>query len=376
MSKKDYYEVLGVSRDASYEEIKRSYRRLAKLYHPDTNPSPDADEKFKEINEAYEVLSNPEKRANYDRYGSAGGPTFEGFSGGFGVDDLFGGFENIFDMFFGGSSASHRAQDRREGSSLQYTITISFREAALGAEKEIEYTRYDTCPICHGTGVKAGTKPRTCPTCKGTGRVREVQRTFFGEFSSVHTCSTCHGEGVIIDHPCDKCRGTGRIRTKKKIKVTIPPGIEHGTRLRFRGGGDKGERGGPPGDLYVLVHVEEDPIFKRDGLDIIYNAKIGIVTATLGGAIEVPTLYGKELMEIPPGTQSGKIFKLKGKGIRASDRRIGDQIVIVNVEVPTKVSKHAKELLLELAHELGEKSVGRDNGKFINRMKNVFKGGF
>ncbi len=375
MQKKDYYEILGVPRDASYEEIKRSYRKLAKLYHPDTNPSPDANERFKEINEAYEVLSNPEKRARYDRYGSADGPTFEGGFGGFDVDDLFGGFENIFDMFFGGGSQTRERSRAKEGSSLQYTITITFREAALGVEKEIEYTKYDTCPVCHGTGVRPGTRERTCPTCGGRVRVRETQRTIFGEFSSIHTCPTCHGEGVIIDNPCGECRGTGRVRIKKKVKVTIPPGIEHGTRLRFRGGGDQGERGGSPGDLYVLVHVEEDPLFKRDGLDIIYNAKIGIVTATIGGKIEIPTLYGKEILEIPPGTQNGKVFRLKGKGIKASDRRIGDQLVVVNIEVPTRLSKRARELLLELGEELGEKGVSRGNGKFINRMKNVFKGG-
>ncbi len=375
MQKKDYYEILGVSKDASYEEIKRSYRRLAKLYHPDTNPSPDADEKFKEINEAYEVLSNPEKRARYDRYGSAEGPTFEGGFGGFNADDFFGGFEDIFDMFFGGSTRTRGRPTSKEGSSLQYTITVSFREAALGTEKEIEYTRYDTCPVCHGKGIKPGSRPRTCPTCGGRGRVREVQRTIFGEFSSVHTCPTCHGEGLIIDNPCEECGGTGRVKTRKKIRVTIPPGIENGTRLRFRGGGDQGERGGAPGDLYILVHVEDDPVFKREGLDILYNAKIGIVTATLGGKIEVPTLYGKEVLEIPPGTQSGKSFRLKGKGIKASDRRIGDQIVTINVEIPTKLSRHARELLLELGDELGEKGVARGNGRFINKVKNVFKGG-
>ena len=376
MQKKDYYEILEVSRDASYEDIKRAYRRLAKLYHPDANPSPDATEKFKEINEAYEVLSDPTKRANYDRYGNAKGPSFEGgFGGGFDVDDLFGGFENIFDMFFGGGAREERKTGAKEGSSLQYTLTITFREAALGTEKEIEYTKYDTCPVCNGTGVKPGTTPRTCPTCGGRGRVREVQRTIFGEFSSIHTCPTCHGTGVIIDNPCENCRGTGRVKTKKKIKVTIPPGIEDGTRLRFRGGGDKGERGGGSGDLFILVHINDDPIFERDGLNIIYHAKIGIATASLGGTIEVPTLYGKETLEIPSGTQSGKVFKLKGKGIKASRNRVGDEVVIVSVEIPTRLSKRAKELLLELGEELGEKTLSRGNGKFINRVKNVFKGG-
>ncbi len=378
MQKKDYYEILGVSRDASYEDIKKSYRRLAKLYHPDTNPAPDATEKFKEINEAYEVLSDPEKRARYDRYGDAKGSSFGGFGGGFDVDmdDIFGGFESVFDMFFGGGRSTTRERHRkREGSSLEYTLTITFREAALGTEKEIEYTKYETCPVCHGEGFAPGSRPRTCPTCKGTGRIREVQRTIFGEFSSIHTCPTCKGEGVIIDNPCTKCGGTGRVKSKKKVKITIPPGIEHGMRLRFKGGGDQGERGGPSGDLYVLIHVEDDPIFKREGLDIIYNAKIGIVTATLGGKIEVPTLYGKEILEIPPGTQHGKILRLKGKGIKASGRRIGDQIVVINIEVPTKISKKARDLLLELGGELKEKSFLKSNGKFISRVKNVFKGG-
>ena len=375
MPNKDYYEILGVSRDATAEEIKQSYRRLAKKYHPDTNPAPDATERFKEINEAYEVLSDPEKRARYDRYGSAKGPTFEGFSG-FGDDDFFGGFdsfESIFDMFFGGSTKGRERPKQKQGSSLQYTLTVTFREAALGAEKEIEYTRYESCPVCHGTGIRPGAHPRTCPTCGGRGRVREVQRTLFGEFSSIHTCPTCHGEGVIIDNPCNNCHGTGRVKVKKKVKITIPPGVENGTRLRFRGGGDKGEKGGEAGDLYILVHVEEDPVFKRDGLDIIYNAKIGIVKASLGGVIEVPTLYGKETINIPPGTQNGKVFRLHGKGIKASGMRVGDQVVVINVEIPKRLSKSAKELLFKLGQELGEKGI--NNNKFINRVKSVFRGG-
>ena len=380
MPKKDYYEILGIARDASAEEIKKAYWNLAKKHHPDASSAPNASEKFKEINEAYQILSDPQKRSQYDRFGTTSGSSFEGFSG-FGMDDLFGSdsFENIFDMFFGGGNTRgrRRARDnKRPGDSLQYEISISFREAALGTEKEITYTKYEICPSCHGTGARPGSSSRTCPTCHGSGRVKQVQRTILGEFSTVHVCPTCHGEGKIIDEPCDKCRGTGRVRVSKKLKITIPPGIENGTRLRFRGGGDIGEKGGEAGDLYILVNVEEDSIFKRKNFDIIINAKIGIVTASLGGTIEVPTLTGKEILNISPGTQNGAIFRLHGKGIRASGHRIGDEVIVINVGIPKRLSKKAKEILEELGEELGEKRVVEKNSKtIINKVKNVFRGG-
>ncbi|MBN2102021.1 MAG: molecular chaperone DnaJ [Candidatus Aenigmarchaeota archaeon] len=352
--KRDYYEILGVSKEASKEEIKKAYRKLAMQNHPDVSKDPNAEEKFKEISEAYAVLSDEKKKAQYDQYGHAGIDsqyTEEDIFRGANFEDIFknfgfgGGFEDIFSSFFGHGFGG--SPQRPKGEDLEYNMHITLKEAAFGTEKEIEAHIFDTCPKCKGSRSEKGHEPEKCPQCNGTGQMKIVQRTPFGAFTTVSTCPKCRGEGHIVTYPCKECRGQGRLRTKKKIKIKIPEGVDDGFTLRLRGEGNRIPNG-DAGDLYVSVYVEEDDIFRREG-DIIYIEKeISFPEAALGTKITVPTLEGEAEIKVPAGTQSHTLFKLKGKGIKGVNSwKRGDQLVRVIVKVPDKLSKKQKELLEE-----------------------------
>lgn len=353
MTKRDYYEILGLTRDASDEDIKRSYRKLAMQYHPDRNPgNKEAEEKFKEASEAYEVLRDPEKREIYNRYGHEGlsGTGFSGFSG---FDDIFSSFGDIFEDIFGFTGSRRSRTAARAGADLRYDLNISFKEAIFGTEKDIDLEKYETCGECHGTGAAPGTSPEICPRCRGTGQVTQSS----GFFSISTTCPQCRGEGRIIRTPCKKCHGSGRVRIRKKVHLKIPGGVETGSRLRLRGEGEEGRMGGPNGDLYVFIHVEQHEFFQRDGDDIYCQVPISITQASLGGNIEVPTLEGHETLKIPRGTQSGKVFRLKGKGaphLRGYGK--GDQVIQTVVKIPTHLTKRQEELLKEFARISGEQA--------------------
>lgn len=366
--KKDYYELLGVSRNASEEEVKKTYRKLALKYHPDRNPGDkQSEEKFKEVSEAYQVLVDPQKRAQYDQFGHAafgdGGPFAGGFDFTSGFEDIFG---DIFGEFFGTGTGKRRS--RAKGEDLRYNLTITFEEAASGAEKKIKIPRHGSCDTCHGSGAKPGTSPRTCPTCRGRGQVSFQQ----GFFSISRTCNQCHGQGSLISDPCVTCHGTGRIRKYHTLSVRIPPGVDTGSRLKLRGEGEGGLSGGPAGDLYVVIQVEPHPLFVRDGVDIICEVPISFVQAALGAEIDVPTLDGKVKMKAPAGSQSGKIFRLKGKGIRdVQGYHQGDQLVRVVVETPTHLTSRQKELLKEFA-ALGGEEINPLSKGFFEKVKQLF----
>jgi len=344
MEDKDYYKILGVSRDATEEEIKRSYRKIAMQYHPDRNPgNKEAEEKFKIASEAYEVLRDPEKREIYDHYGIEGlkGTGFTGFRG---FDDIFSAFGDIFEDFFGFGTTYKRRTKARPGADLRYDLKISFYDAAFGKETEIEIPKDVLCDICNGTGAKPGTHPAICPNCKGTGQVTRSQ----GFFTISTTCSQCRGGGKFIPHPCKECRGLGRVKVNKKIQIKLPPGVDTGSKLRIRGEGEEGERGGPPGDLFVFLYVEPHDFFSRDGDDIICQIPISFTQAVLGSEIEIPTLNGKRNLSIPKGTESGEIFRIKGEGfpkLRGYGR--GDQVVQIVVKTPKNLTKRQEELLRE-----------------------------
>ena len=365
MEEKDYYKILGVSRDASEEEIKKNYRKIAMQYHPDRNPgNKEAEEKFKITSEAYEVLRDPEKREIYDRYGMEGlkGTGFTGFRG---FEDIFSAFGDIFEDFFGFGTTYKRRAKVRQGADLRYDLKISFNDAAFGKETEIEIPKNVICEICNGTGAKPGTYPTECPNCKGTGQVTRSQ----GFFTISTTCGQCHGEGKFIPHPCKECRGYGRVRKNKTIQIKTPAGIDTGSKLRIRGEGEEGERGGPPGDLFVFIYVEPHDFFAREGDDIICQIPISFPQATLGAEIEIPTLNGKRKITIPKGTESGEIFRLKGEGfpkLRGYGR--GDQLVQVIVKTPKNLSKRQEQILKEF-EELG-KHKDKDEG-----WKKLFKAG-
>ncbi|HIK38281.1 MAG: molecular chaperone DnaJ [Geminocystis sp.] len=354
----DYYEILGVPRTATEKEIKEAYRRLAKKYHPDVNKDPGAEEKFKEISRAYEVLSDPEKRARYDRFGEAG--VSGAASGGVGFDPSdFVGFADIFETFFGGFSgvgATGRRRGPSRGDDLRYDLTLDFQEAVFGGEKEIKISHLETCKACEGTGAKRGSRPRTCPTCGGTGQVRRATRTPFGSFAQISTCPTCGGEGMVIDAKCEVCGGTGRKQVTKKLKITIPAGVDSGTRLRVSGEGDAGTRGGPPGDLYVYLNVRPHPHFRRDGINILSEITISYLQAILGCRLKVPTIDGDYELHIPAGTQPNTVITLEGKGVPKLGNPVsrGDHLLTVKVEIPTKITHEERELLEKLAKIKGE----------------------
>ncbi len=348
-TKRDYYEVLGIARNATDEEIKRAFRKLAFKHHPDRNREDGAEERFKEVNEAYEVLSDPDKRAAYDRFGHSGaegffGRGFEGFG--------FGGFGDIFDAFFGGATTATRQAPQR-GADLHYGITISLEEAAFGCQKEINISRTENCSLCHGIGCKPGSQPNRCPNCNGTGQVRRVQRSIFGRFINTTTCSQCHGEGRIITEPCPQCRGTGKEKRQRSILVKIPAGVDDGQRIRLSGEGQAGAKGGSSGDLYVTLSFEPHEFFTRDGDNILYELPINFAQAALGAEVEVPTLDGKTKLKVPAGSQTGKVFRLKAQGIPHLYRSgRGDQLVSLLVVTPEKLTEKQRQLLEELANSL------------------------
>lgn len=345
MSKRDYYEVLGISKDASADELKKAYRKLARQYHPDANPDDKESEvKFKEVAEAYEILSDEQKRASYDRFGHEGVNGQGGFGG---FEGFGGGFGDIFDMFFnGGSSGSRRRHGPEKGSDLRADLQISFEEAVFGSEKEVKVSRNETCSTCNGSGASAGSTPKTCSSCEGRGQVQVSQNTPFGRIVQTRECDRCKGTGRIIEKPCPNCRGAGQVRRSRDIKVRVPAGVDNGTRLRVTGEGEAGLRGGPPGDLYVFLYVKPHDIFVRDGNDILCEIPLSFAQATLGDEIEIPTLEGKATLKIPEGTQYGTVFRLRGKGISSiNGYGKGDQHVRIKITTPTKLNAEQKEAL-------------------------------
>ncbi|MBV9120019.1 MAG: molecular chaperone DnaJ [Chloroflexi bacterium] len=373
-SKRDYYEVLGVARGANDDDIKKAFRRLARQYHPDVNKEKDAEDRFKEINEAYEVLSDPQKRQLYDQFGHEG-PRM-GAGAGFGDFGNFGGFSDIFQTFFGGQAGAGQRRGPQRGADLRYNLTLSFEEAVFGAETELEIPRADTCSSCKGSGAEPGTEPSRCPNCNGTGELRRVQQSIFGQFVNVVMCERCQGEGRVITTPCHECRGAGRIRVTKHVSLKVPAGVDTGSQIRLTGEGEAGPRGGPNGNLYVAITVKKHPYFERDGQDILYTLPINFAQAALGDEIEIPTVDGKVMLKIPAGTQSGKVMRLKDKGVpnlRGGGR--GDQHVYVKVVTPTEISAKERELLEQLREVSKRQPQPHENSKkegFFDKVKEAF----
>ena len=358
-TERDFYEVLGVERGASDADVKRAFRKLAQQWHPDVNTEPEAQERFKEINEAYQILSDPERRQRYDTFGRAG---VDGAgAGGAGFEGL-GGFSDIFDAFFGGAAGAGAVRRGRPqpGADLRYDLRIAFEESVKGADKEIDFRVLGRCGTCSGSGAKLGTDATTCPQCQGRGEVRSVRQTMLGQMVNVSACPRCRGEGKIVETPCDTCKGDGRTERKRTLRVSIPAGIDEGHQIRLTSEGEVGPRGGPPGSLYVAVHVTPHATLKRDGTELYYEAAVSIAQAALGTKIHVPTVDGDEEVEIKAGTQPDTEIRLRGKGVphlRRSGAR-GDLHVLVDVKVPTKLSKKERELLEAYAKEAGEEVAG------------------
>jgi len=377
--KRDYYEVLGLSKDASADDIKKAYRKLARQYHPDVNKEPDAEAKFKEVKEAYDVLSEPQKKAQYDRFGHQ--DPNQGFGGGFGGFDQsgMGGFGDIFDMFFGGGGRRANPNAPRKGADLQFSMQIEFKEAVFGKETEVEIPKEATCDTCHGSGAKPGTSVDTCSNCKGTGQEEVVANTPFGRMVNRRTCSKCQGRGKLVKEKCGTCKGSGRVKIRRKINITIPAGVDDGAQMRISGEGEPGTNGGPPGDLYVVLRVKPHEFFEREGNDIYCEVPINFAQAALGDEIEVPTVDGRVKLKIPAGTQTETFFRLRGKGVpflRSNGR--GDQHVKVRVVTPTKLTDRQKELLREFSgfSEAGAMTADgqtSDEG-FFEKMKRAFRG--
>lgn len=383
--KRDYYEVLGVSKNASDDELKKAYRQVAKKYHPDLNPGDaEAERKFKEANEAYEVLSDKEKRARYDQFGHAGvDPNYGGGAGSYGGFGGAGGFDfgdlgDIFEGFFGGgfgggSSRRSNPNAPRRGADLHTSVTISFFEACHGVKREISVSKLESCPECHGSGAAGGHEPQTCPECGGTGQTRVTQRTPLGTISTTRTCPKCGGRGKIVTDPCKKCAGSGNVRVNKKIEINIPAGIDDGQTLAVRGQGDGGANGGPAGDLNVTINVRPDTLFKRDGYDIWCEIPLTYSQAALGDELVVPTIDGKVKYTIPEGTQPGTVFRLKGKGVvNVNGRGRGDQYVQVTVEVPKGLSKAQKEALKNFDGLLTDDKQYEKRKGFFDKLKDMF----
>ncbi len=384
-SKRDYYEVLGVNKNATEDELKKAYRKLAKKYHPDANPDnkAEAEAKFKEVNEAYETLSDPQKRRMYDQFGPDGPQGFNGAGGPFGGGngyysytssgfDGFGDFGDlgdIFSSFFGGGfggKTNRKQSGPRKGADLNLHLDITFEESFLGVEKEIVITRNETCSTCHGTGAKPGTNPMKCPNCKGTGQIKQVQNTILGQVQTTRTCPECHGTGEIIKEPCENCRGKGTVRKQPKIRVRIPAGIDNDQTVVLRGEGDPGEKGGPNGDLYITVRIKRHSIFTRKGNNVLCDIPITITQATLGGELEIPMVDGtKERYKIPEGTQTGTKFTIRNKGFKSvNSSSVGDFVFTVVVQTPKKLSKEQRELLVELAKTMNEQPPVKKRGFF------------
>ncbi|HEX6817817.1 MAG TPA: molecular chaperone DnaJ [Ktedonobacterales bacterium] len=351
-AKRDYYEVLGVTRNASEDEIKKAFRGLARKYHPDVNKEKGAEERFKEINEAYEALGDAQKRQAYDRFGhagvagagaGAGGNPFEGFG--------FGSFNDLFEQLFANASAgTRRGAAPQRGADLKYELTITFEEAVRGCQKEIDIPRWETCSHCRGSGAQPGTNTTRCPSCQGTGEIRRVQQSIFGQFVNVMVCDRCRGEGRIITTPCERCHGQGRVRNVRRVPVNIPAGVDDGVTVRVTGEGEAPARGGTPGNLLITLNVKPHEYFKRQASDILYELPVSFADAAMGAEVEVPTLDGKETLKVPSGTQSGRTFRLKGKGVplvHSASR--GDELVTIRVVIPQTLTARQKELLKEFA---------------------------
>ena len=374
--KRDYYEVLGVSRGASEDEIKKAYKKMARKYHPDLNPGDKtAEEKFKEVNEAYEVLSDADKKARYDQYGHAGvDPNFGagGFGGGFDASFDFGDLGDIFGSFFGGGFGGGRRTNPnapQRGESIRMSIAISFEEAAFGCEKAVTVERYETCDTCHGNGCAPGTSPEVCPDCHGTGTVQVRRQTPMGVFATSSPCPKCGGKGRIIHQPCKDCRGSGMVRKKKTIQASIPAGIDNGQTISIRGQGNAGKNGGPAGDLLITITVRPHELFRREGTSVLCEAPITFTQAVLGAELEIPTIDGKVKYTLPEGTQSGTTFRLKGKGIPSiNGRGRGDQYVTVYIETPKNLNKEQKEALKKFAETMGESNY-EEQKKFFKKFK-------
>jgi molecular chaperone DnaJ len=365
--KRDYYKVLGLERSATSDDIRTAYRRLAKTYHPDVNKEPGAEERFKEINEAYAVLSDEERRAAYDRFGHAG---LEGIPFDFDM-----GFGDIFEEFFGfGMGRRQRRRAPRRGANLRYDIRLDFEEAVFGVEKQIDFARQEVCPECRGSGAEPGTTPIRCSTCNGSGEVRQVRQTFLGSMVNVGTCPNCGGQGETITTPCRNCNGHGRVRNNVQKVIPVPAGVDDGTQMRIAGEGEPGTNGGPHGDLYVAIHVKPHRYFRRRGNEILLDLAVNIAQATLGADITVPTLDGDETLSIPAGTQPGKVFRLKGKGVpRLRRNGRGDQLVIISIDIPRSLTPDQRTLFEQLAETLGTE-VRPQERSFIDKLKDLLGG--
>jgi molecular chaperone DnaJ len=366
-TKRDYYEVLEVGRSASPDELRRAYRRLAKQFHPDVNKDHGSEERFKEINEAYAVLSDEERRASYDRFGHAG---VQGLPTDFGF-----GFADIFEEFFGFGSGGRRGRRApRRGADLRYDLTLEFLEAVAGAERTIEFTRQEVCSACNGNGAEPGTSPVRCTTCNGAGEVRQVRQTFLGSMVNVATCPACGGSGETIATACRACGGRGLVRQTVRRAVPIPPGVDEGTQVRLAGEGEPGVNGGPHGNLYIVIHVHPHAYFRRRGDDVLLDVGVNVAQAALGARITVPTVDGDESLTISAGTQPGKVMRLKGKGIPRLQRGgRGDQLVVLSVEIPRHLSPEQRELFEKLGGMLGDKVVPQERG-FLDRLKELLGG--
>ena len=375
MAQRDYYEVLGVPKDASQEDLKQAFRRLARQYHPDVNKAPDAEERFKEINEAFAVLSDEERRAAYDRYGHAG---VKGVGGApdFSVD--FGNFADIFEEFFGmggfGRSSQRTRNAPRRGADLQYKVSLTFEEAVFGIDKEIEISRDEVCKSCHGSGAEPGTSPHRCPTCGGSGEVRQVRQTLLGSMVQVTTCPTCNGRGETITTLCHTCGGRGLERVTRKKVVSIPPGVDNGNQIRLAGEGQPGGNGGPNGNLFLIIEVQPHQYFRRHGNDIMLDLNINVAQAALGAEVEIPTVDGPDKLKIPAGSQPGKVMRVRNKGVpflRGNGR--GDQLVVLNVDIPKHLNAEQRQIFEQLAKSLGSEVRPQERG-FLDWLKETLGG--
>jgi molecular chaperone DnaJ len=369
-TKRDYYEILGIEREAGADDIRRSYRKLALQYHPDRNGDPTAAEHFKEVQEAYEVLSDPQRRSQYDRFGHLGDAGLGGF--GFSANGF--GIEDIFESFFGAASGSGRRQRVQRGTDLRVDLQLSFEEATFGVEKDVSLNRLETCARCSGQGVEPGTSRVTCVRCGGSGELRRAHQSILGQFVNVSVCDRCRGEGTVIQDPCGECHGQGMVKGTKTLRVSIPAGVSDETQIRLTGEGEPGPRGGPPGHLYVVLHVQAHRYFRRQGNDLLLELPINVAQATLGTDVQVPLLEGDSAaVHISAGTQHGRVYKVRGKGVpylRENGR--GDLLVRVKVTVPTDLSKEQKELFRKLAATFGDEAVPQENRGFFDKVKDAF----
>jgi molecular chaperone DnaJ len=372
-TKRDYYEVLGVARTASPEEIRRAFRRLARQYHPDVNRDPGAADQFKEVNEAYEVLSDAEKRRDYDRFGHAGGSPFGPGGAGFGIDE-------IFETFFGGMGRGAGGRRPTRGADLRYDLELTFEEAVFGVTRELEVPRTVPCARCGGDGAEPGSSPQRCPQCNGAGEVRRVQQSIFGQFVNVTVCDRCRGRGEVIAQPCKECAGRGAVQSLRKLSVPIPAGVDDGQQIHLPGEGELGGRSGPPGDLYVVISVAPHAFFKRQDANVVYDLTLNVAQAALGAEIEVPTVDGQEKLRVPAGTQSGAVLRLRGKGVpRLRGAGRGDQLVRVRVAIPQELTDEQRQLFERLAasfngHGGAEPPSGRGGRGLFDRVKDVLGG--